>query len=598
MFTTTGHHIFRKCVFKLAILAFVVVLPGNRLAQSQENESLPAQVRRIFKEHCHRCHNGTGSSSGGYGFDVLKHESMVNATPEAVVVPHSLKESTLWDAIQKRMPLPLSSERHDFGDAQRSVIRKWIESGAPPYQATTARPFISLKQMILAIRDDLQRAAMLKAEQQNTRYFSLVHNHNNHHFDEEDLRYQRAGLAKVLNSLSWLESISLPREVPVGGELGILYAVDIRTLGWNLNLERPWKNIENLYPYGLKYRNIDDQEMADADAQIESLSGSHQAWVRSDWFVMAATQPTLYHALLDLPKSASALEQRLNVNANENISNGTVLRAGFARSGVSGQNRLVERHVTKQGAYWKSYDFRQDNARANIARFPLGPIYRGHPFPELAFKHDGGELIFNLPNGLQAYLLVDGNDNRIDAGPVDVVSDDKKVSGTPLILNGVSCMACHRHGMIPVEDTIRDSNALFGKAREKVGLLHPTQKVMDKHVEEDKSRFLKSLEATMGVVIRTPAGKKVPITQFREPVTEVVTRYQRHLDAADIVSELYLKNLDKLNDIGKEKRRELVLESLIERKGVLPRYQWDATDSGGSLMQKVAESYFYIPVIR
>ena len=597
MFTTAGRHIFKKCVFKLAILAFVVVLPANGLAQSQENESLPAQVRRIFKDHCHRCHNGTGSSSG-YGFDVLKHDSMVNATPEAVVVPHSLKESTLWDAIQKRMPLPLSSERHDFGDAQRSVIRKWIESGAPPYQATTARPFISLKQMILAIRDDLQRAAMLKAEQQNTRYFSLVHNHNNHHFDEEDLRYQRAGLAKVLNSLSWLESISLPREVPVGGELGILYAVDIRTLGWNLNLERPWKNIENLYPYGLKYRNIDDQEMADADAQIESLSGSHQAWVRSDWFVMAATQPTLYHALLDLPKSASALEQRLNVNANENISNGKVVRAGFARSGVSGQNRLVERHVTKQGAYWKSYDFRQDNARANIARFPLGPIYRGHPFPELAFKHDGGELIFNLPNGLQAYLLVDGNDNRIDAGPVDVVSDDKKVSGTPLILNGVSCMACHRHGMIPVEDTIRDSNALFGKAREKVGLLHPTQKVMDKHVEEDKARFLKALEATMGAVIRTSAGKKVPITQFREPVTEVVTRYQRHLDAADIISELYLKNLEKLNDIGKEKRRELVLESVIERKGVLPRYQWDATDSGGSLMQKVAESYFYIPVIR
>ncbi len=447
MDTSTGPFIRKYYGITLTFLVASIISPWGPMAhcQEQEPESLPSQVRRIFKEHCHRCHNGPGSSSG-YRFDVLQHDSLLAKTEEKLVVPYSLKESPLWDAIQKRMPVPLSDERHDFGDVQRAVIKKWIEAGAPAYQATTARPFISLKQMILAIRDDLQRAGMLKAEQQNTRYFSLVHNHNNHHFDEEDLRYQRAGLAKVLNSLSWLESISLPREVPVGGELGILYAVDIRTLGWNLNLERPWKNIENLYPYGLKYRNIDDQEMADADAQIESLSGSHQAWVRSDWFVMAATQPTLYHALLDLPKSASALEQRLNVNANENISNDKVVRAGFARSGVSGQNRLVERHVTKQGAYWKSYDFRQDNARANIARFPLGPIYRGHPFPELAFKHDGGELIFNLPNGLQAYLLVDGNDNRIDAGPVDVVSDDKKVSGTPLILNGVSCMAWHAIG--------------------------------------------------------------------------------------------------------------------------------------------------------
>ena len=599
MDTSTGPFIRKYYGITLTFLVASIISPWAPMAhcQEQEPESLPSQVRRIFKEHCHRCHNGPGSSSG-YGFDVLQHDSLLAKTEEKLVVPYSLKESPLWDAIQKRMPVPLSAERHDFGDAQRAVIKRWIEAGAPVYSSVSVRPFVPLHHMILAIRDDLSRKEMTKPEQLNTRYFSLVHIHNNNQFDEEDIRYQRAALSKVLNSLSWMETIVVPRSVPVGKVQGILYAVDIRTLGWNLNLERPWKNVEILYPYGLKYRDI-NPEMAAADEQIDALSGSHQAWVRSDWFVVTATLPGLYHTLLDLPKSASALEQRLEVNANDNISNGKVVRAGFPKSGVSGQNRLVERHVTKQGSYWKSYDFRQDNARANIARFPLGPLYRGHPFPELAFRHDGGELIFNLPNGLQAYLLVDANDNRIDTGPVDVVSDDKKVSGTPLIVNGVSCMACHRHGMIPVEDTLRESNALFGTARETVTLLHPSKKAIEKHVEEDKARFLKSLEATMGTLIRAPAKQKTPVTEFREPVTEVVTRYRRHLDIYDVVSELYLENLESLNnEIGKEKRRELTFESLIERKGVLPRYQWDATDSGGSLMQKAAASYFYIPVVR
>lgn len=582
----------------MAVIISVVILVGldNRRTYAQETEPLPAQARRVLKAHCHRCHNGPGSSSG-YDFDILQHESLVASPGEKWVVGHSLKESPLWDAVQKRMPKPQSPERHGFGDAQRTVIKKWIEAGAPAFPSVSRRPFISLKQMLTAIHGDLSSNGMSQAERLNTRYFSLVHIHNNTHFDDEDIRYQRAALSKVINSLSWMSTITLPRSVPIDQEDGILFAVDIRKLGWDQNQSRPWKIISESYPYGVKYANI-DQEMARSDAQIESMSGTHQVWVRSDWFVVTATRPGLYHTLLELPKNAIALEQKLEVNVIGNITNGKVSRAGFAKSGVSGQNRLVERHATKYGAYWKSYDFRQDNARANIARFPLGPHFSNHPFAEHAFKHDGGELIFNLPNGLQAYLLVDGNDNRIDAGPVDVVSDDKKVSGTPIILNGVSCMACHRHGMIRIQDSLRDSNVLFGKPREQVASLHPEQRVLDQIVIGDEARFLKALESATGTFIRTGGNIDPKILQFKEPVTEVVTGYQRHLDVEDIVSELYLSGLKGLQEMGKERRRTLALESVIEQKGVLPRYQWDAADADGSLMQKAAEAFFYTPLVR
>jgi hypothetical protein len=54
-----------------------------------------------------------------------------------------------------------------------------------------------------------------------------------------------------------------------------------------------------------------------------------------------------------------------------------------------------------------------------------------------------GGIIFNLPNGLQGYLLVNGKDERIDASRIEVVSDGLKTSGTAAIVNGLLCIACH-----------------------------------------------------------------------------------------------------------------------------------------------------------
>lgn len=84
-------------------------------------------------------------------------------------------------------------------------------------------------------------------------------------------------------------------------------------------------------------------------------------------------------------------------------------------------------------------------------------------------------MIFGLPNGLQAYFLADGKGKRkrIDEGPTDVVGDALKTGGTPAIVNGTSCLHCHKHGTIGFTDTVRDGNALFGKPRDKVRRLLP-----------------------------------------------------------------------------------------------------------------------------
>ena len=84
----------------------------------------------------------------------------------------------------------------------------------------------------------------------------------------------------------------------------------------------------------------------------------------------------------------------------------------MVRSNVSLQNRMVERHCSDYGAYWRSYDFRSSDLFGNIVRYPLGPDFEGNPFANQAFKHAGGEVIFSLPNSLHGYMLANENDKR------------------------------------------------------------------------------------------------------------------------------------------------------------------------------------------
>src|SRR5207253_5097359 len=122
-------------------------------------------------------------------------------------------------------------------------------------------------------------------------------------------------------------------------------------------------------------------------------------YVRGDWFVAVAATPPLYHQILQLPDEERELATLLRLDVDEDICNDRVARAGFNGSGIARNNRLIERHEAGYGAYWRSYDFAGNAGVQNLFANPLGP-----GDGETAFRHDGGEIIFNLPNGLQAYL--------------------------------------------------------------------------------------------------------------------------------------------------------------------------------------------------
>jgi hypothetical protein len=248
------------------------------------------------------------------------------------------------------------------------------------------------------------------------------------------------GTSMLVNSLSWAPSL-IPVRVVDGsaGQVFCLRLTDYQRWDgrpWDAAL---WQRVLDEYPYGVVFHSDPNAE------KIAAATGCAVPYVRGDWFAHAASRPPLYHDLLDLPETARTLERRLGVDVESNIAAGVAVRSASnspnRQTPVSQQNRLIERHPIPGDDgryYWKSYDF-ADNSPARGKHLFSRP---------LTFRHDGEEIIFSLPNGLQAYMLANAQGVRLNQAPIEIVRDNWDPSAR--ITNGVSCLRCHGAGLNPV----------------------------------------------------------------------------------------------------------------------------------------------------
>jgi mono/diheme cytochrome c family protein len=560
----------------------VLALAANARGNGPDAE-LAAKAHGILKQYCARCH---GVRFEVPGFDVLDRDALVAAPPAAkkrkkpYVVPGKADESLIWKRVGDDQDMP--PEDPSPSDDERAILKAWIEAGAPFPEASRGRPFLADKEVLTAIRDDLIRTPSI--DRPFRRYLTIANLQNDPRVLDADLRLTRAAVAKLLNSLSQEPKIAEVR--PIDKAEAIL-AIDLRTIGW----DRPdrFRELLKRYPYALKHDPDQDRELADLARDVAMLAGTPLPYVRADWFVNTASRPPLYETLLRLPNDAGTLERSLHVDTRGDFLRDRLARAGFAASGVSSQNRLVDRHPSPFGAYWKSYDFKSDDGPGNILRFPLGPEFAGNPFPRQAFRHAGGEIIFNLPNGLQGYLLVNNQDQRIENGPIEIVGDSLKTAGTAAIVNGLSCMACHQEGVKPFKDSVRSGSAVAGEALEKLGRLYPTREAMDKLLAEDQERFLRALEAATGPLLQVAEDQDRPIRDFPEPIGAVARRYQKDLGLADAAREL---GLDDPNGLAAAIRSSSRLRTMglgpLARGEVIKRAVWDSLETHLSTFQRAA----------
>ncbi|MDF1754593.1 MAG: hypothetical protein P1U89_17545 [Verrucomicrobiales bacterium] len=507
--------------------------PATFEAAQIPQDSIPAhfdlesKARHILKQSCTSCHHPDDVSSPDMNLSLAK-------------LTEKNKQRSIADQIMERISLAPHEKGFmpEDGDAlsreEISILTSWFQSKK---DERIQRELITQNEMIKMIYQDIrsnENAAPFY------RYLTLTNLYNITEFDHSDgkeyafyddsqMETYRAGLSLLINSLSMGGKVVQPTAID---ENRTLFRIDLRDYGWK---NQDWERVVNYYPHGILGVNSRDEKY------IRDQTHSRMAYLRGDWFVFATAQPPLYDDILDHllgiyqtddKHIQQRLEAALHVDRVSNLQRGDAVRAGFFDSGVSDHNRLIERHEAAYGSYWVSYDFKHRGASdaQDLRKAPLGP-HEAHltQNPHLVFEHDGGEMIYNLPNGLQGYLLATASGERLDKAPKDIVRSNR---GDGTIINGISCMGCHDQGMKPadrystrladMEDLVRPfvekSGLLGGRELALLQKLYPEKPELQRVINLDAERFQDAKRIAMGG-FQVGSG---------EPINELYEAYYLH----------------------------------------------------------------------
>ena len=531
-----------KQQYRITFIGLLIFIIGSQNLPAQQQIAQDAYA--ILERSCFSCHGPEGSFKESL---LIEHNALIQ---NGTVVPGNPNASELYNRLvttdtAKRMPL----SQPQLPAQSINTIRNWILAGAPDWAATstTNGNFISPGETLNAIETHLM--SLSSFDRAFARYFTMTHLYNAGE-TAGILQEYRKGLYKLVNSLSWGVSVTNPQAIDTQGTI---FYIDLRHYEWDVN--DAWTQIEAAYPYHIGFEAPAQTALKAQLTRLQTETKSNIPSVHVDWFVANASLPPLYHDLLSLPLTDRELETRLGVDVDRNLRDAPgvrVWRAGFNNSGVSNNNRMVERHKSQHGAYWKSYDFAGSVGRQNIFNHPLD------------FTHDGGEVIFNLPNGLQGYYLVNAVGSRLDAAPINIVSNP--AASDPTVRNGISCFGCHTEGMKTFEDQVRAVIESSATPDADALRLYVEQSEMDALVTKDMNHYKSALEETGGAF-----SDIEPISRFHEV-------FQGTVDAAYAAAVVGLETeafLEKIRaNVGLQNAGLLVLDSA---NGSMKRDAWTSS---------------------
>jgi serine/threonine-protein kinase len=528
---------------------------------------LGAAVKKIFETNCAVCHGGDKPVRG---LRILDRKVLVNKTKK-VVVPGKPDESKLFDLVKRdEMPPDEDNNRKPLKrltKEEKETIRDWIAAGAPDFAAAlleekgTGEKGTGTDYVLGEILRDVRS---LDAETRaRVRYFSLAHLVTAG-ASEDEMAQHRDALAKTINHLHRQPELIQPKAVD---KLQTIYRIDLKELGWDRPVLKPAApgraslNAFDLvlleYPYGMIY-STDDYTALVTDYLTPAQMARPVPFVRGDWFVSRATLPPLYFELLNLPTTLKELEKELGVDTRDNLARNRAARAGMVESKLSRNSRAVERHPLPGGGYyWRAYEYASG---AGVLADPVN------------LRPDGGDMIFSLPNGLQAYFMVNKDGKRIDSAPLEIMADTT-ATGTvegQTVRTGLSCIRCHETGMRPFADDVRPTVLKLANTpfdRQRALDLYPEKETMDRFLQEDSDRFVKALTQLLG---KKPEG---------EPLTPVSRRFEDRLTLTQASAELGRTKLDGLEETFQDAqfiRAGLSAWLRTDKPGKVARDGWEA----------------------
>ncbi|MBI3295436.1 MAG: SUMF1/EgtB/PvdO family nonheme iron enzyme [Deltaproteobacteria bacterium] len=469
----------------------------------------------LLRNRCATCHNPQSTKGAKSFSDILNAEHLIQS---GIVKPGD-QTSTLIERIESGdMPIRRDGEE-ELTAEEKKALTDWVAQGAKSFSTTAGDVpevgFISNNDLEACIVKDLRKVD--EEDRPFVRYLNLANLYNSSRRGELDRT--RLAVNKLVNSLSMKKDIKNP--VIIDGT-GTMLRIDIRDYRWTPEL---WEEIaqKNPYPDGID---------ASKNSKVREQTNTRTPNLRADWFVFATARPPLYHSLLGLPEKQgnlgadTALEKLLQVDVVQNEKNGDEVRAGFEKSNVTKSNRVIERHDTPYGAYWKSHDFKTKEGKQDVLEHPLD------------FERNGGEYIFSLPNGLHGYLISDAKGNRLDGAPIDIVIDPNRIDKDGVVLNGVSCMNCHQKGVKKKDDEVLDHYLNLLKLLKNkeipqleaeikgVKKLYKGNKVVNEKFNKDEAAYTEAVKKT-GNSVENP-----------DPVFATGSAFEAPLDIRSMAAEL------------------------------------------------------------
>ncbi|WP_417209489.1 hypothetical protein [Antarctobacter sp.] len=452
----------------------------------EDATELEKNAYAVLDEYCSGCHqqgklkNGLTQPKSGFGH-VLDIRRLAH-DPKHIAVGDP-NASKLYQVVTGGAPLmPDNCYSPDCApdDTELKHLKDWIV--ALGETAPEPRPFISLADIYAMAHEDLQKQPTNRRDR--VRYISMRTMWNDARVTDETFEAYRGGAVKLLNALSWNPNVYRFEQVDPHG---VLLRVFLPDLDWT---PETWDGLEDEYPYAME---------SDVDPYLDTLqqiSGTEIPVIRADWFAATASVSPLYYDILGLPDSFQGLQDLLGFDLDRNIRDGQVIRAGFQDSGVSTNNRLIERHPLGTGFFWTSYDFSASAGRKSFFEFPLGPASTFGD--EFAFEQDGGESIFTLPNGFHAYYLNTADGKRLNVGPTQIVRDTDYPEGTGEVVNGISCISCHSKGIRLNDDIVREvaraNKSLPPAAHQIIDQIYPGKDEVNEYFQRDMKAFLDTLD--------------------------------------------------------------------------------------------------------
>lgn len=553
------------------------LVPVAATAPAGVPEALERAADRVMDQHCRTCH-GPGQRNDR---TFPMHDISDLAADPAAVTPGNPEKSAVYQSIaSNRMPLGTKLKPEEL-----DAIKAWITAlGAQP--ATAAAPAASaeaasagttklpryiggdLTALTLSAVADLQ--ALEEKDRPFVRYFSFANTPlppidcAAEGMMRNPVHYLHAGLNKFINSVS--RGTRVVAVKPVAGTDGALVRIDTRDFGWTQDdwnalttgvythgateagfSPESWADLATVYPYAV------DPASDNLFAVLANGTGAAVPVLNASWFVHFASQSPYYDMLLRLPPHIAELEGRMGLDVNGMIRVGEVVRAGFVEgsSGVSDHNRMLERFdLPRGGYYWKSYDFAGSDNRQSLLQHPDGPVEAMPLFSGTEpFEHDGGEMIFSLPNGMQGYYLSTAAGERLLVGPASIVSFRNKPVGKGVeIVNARSCFDCHENGIIRKSDEIRSfiesANSYTREQRDRLMEMYVAPDELDEHYTRDITAFVRSLEQ-LGAVQKSAAGVPVSLQApspagGKEIVTFLADLQFESLDLEDVARAFFL----------------------------------------------------------